>query len=345
MGIFRKAERRKATLKLALAGPAGSGKTHSALLLASGLIDDPSGDTIAVIDTENGSAELESGKPGIPPFSVVTLAKPYAPERYTEVVDAAVAAGFKVLIIDSISPEWGGAGGILTIVDALKGSTRNQMAAWKEATPRHQRFVDSLIQAPLHVICTMRSKSDYAMDRDDQGKTKVSKVGLAPQQRDGIEYEFTLIGEINLASHRCEFTKDRTSLFVGAVPEMVTRATGEKIRGWMEAGADAPAPAEVSLEVDEPQSVESAPEGVPPVDLLEVEDREWEAGGKTGIAVIAKTSDGEMVMTSASVIAMARDLEGSSVVAKVVPSAGKGKLPRLIGLEKATTKQKGKKAA
>jgi len=170
-------------------------------------------------------------------------------------------------------------------------------------------------------------------------------VGLAPQQRDGIEYEFTLIGEINLESHRCEFTKDRTSLFVGAVPEMVTRATGEKIRGWMEAGADAPAPAEVSLEVDEPQSVESAPEGVPPVDLLEVEDREWEAGGKTGIAVIAKTSDGEMVMTSASVIAMARDLEGSSVVAKVVPSAGKGKLPRLIGLEKAPTKQKGKKAA
>ena len=332
MGIFKKAERRRAKLKLALQGPAGAGKTHSALLLASGLIDDPSEDTIAVLDSENGSAELESGKPGVPAFSVVPMSPPYSPEAYTEIIGAAVREGFKVLILDSISPEWSGAGGILEIVDALKSGSRNQMAAWKEATPRHQAFVDSMIQAPIHIIATMRSKADYAMDRDSAGKTKVAKVGLAPQQRDGIEFEFTLIGEIDVASHRAEFTKDRTSIFVGTVPQPITAETGRKIRDWLEAGTEAPAPTLVEPE-PEPEAAPEAP-AVPPIMLEEVEHRAYDKpDGSQGTAVIAKTSDGEMLVESVSVQALVHQHVGKAVIATVVPAPKKGKMPRLIGCE------------
>lgn len=318
MGIFRKAERRKSRLKMALAGTAGSGKTHSALLLASGLIDDPGADTIALLDSENGSAELEAGKPGVPDFSVVNMAAPYSPERYQSVIKEAVDAGFKVLILDSISPEWNGEGGILDIVDRKKQSARNQMAAWKDATPMHQKFLDSIIQAPIHIIATMRSKTAYEVSSDG-GKSKVQKLGTAPTQRDGIEFEFTLVGEITAAKHYCEFSKDRTGLFADAMPECVTKKTGQKIKDWLESGSDAePAPTLTEVE-EQPATMVPA----------EVFVKTAKKNGKEVSAECLRDADGVEYLLPADLREEVEGLLGSECTFEVMQRKG---LPRLTSI-------------
>ena len=320
MGLFRKAERRKAKLKLALAAPAGGGKTHSALLMAAGLVDDPSEDNIAVLDTENGSAELEAGKPGVPGFSVVTMPAPYSPDRYIEVINEAVKAGFEVLILDSISPEWNGNGGILDIVDKKKASQKNGMAAWKDATPMHQRFLDAIIQAPIHIIATMRAKTAYDISNEN-GRSKVQKLGVAPTQRDGIEFEFTLVGEINVNSHLCDFTKDRTGLFAAQIPEMITVETGERIRAWLEGGSEAVAP-------DAPEFNTPNPDAPP---TMKIEDVYPKTAGDVTAMVLADDTGKEFLIPDELVDAC-KALTGERVTYKAMARKG---MPRLVSVEKA----------
>lgn len=322
MGLFRKAERRKAKLKLALAAPAGGGKTHSALLMAAGLVDNPSEDNIAVLDTENGSAELEAGKPGVPGFSVVTMPAPYSPDRYIEVINEAVKAGFEVLILDSISPEWNGNGGILDIVDKKKQSARNQMAAWKDATPLHQKFLDAIIQAPIHIIATMRAKTAYDISNEN-GKSKVQKLGVAPTQRDGIEFEFTLVGEINVASHLCDFTKDRTGLFASQVPEMITVDTGKRIRDWLEGGSAVEAPAAPEFAVDAPDS--PAPETFKVKDVYLKE-------AKGASAMVLVTECGDEYLVPEELVEKCQGLIGEDCTYRAMARKG---LPRLTEIAKA----------
>ena len=321
MGMFKKAERRKAKLKLALAAPAGGGKSHSSLLMAAGLIDNPGADTIAVLDTENGSAELEAGKPGIPEFSVVQMQAPYSPERYMEVIDEAVKSGFEVLILDSITPEWNGQGGILDFVDKKKSSSRNQMAAWQEATPKHQKFLDAIIQAPIHIICTMRSKTQYDISNEG-GRTKVQKLGVAPTQRDGIEFEFTLVGEISVDRHLCQFTKDRTGLFDGQVPEPVSTETGRKIAEWLNSGSDAE-PAEAPV-------FEANPKPAPAQTLTPAKVYEKSAGGKSAM-VLVDSEDNEYLLGDIPED-KAEALIGVECTFKAMPRKG---LPRLVELTSA----------
>jgi hypothetical protein len=151
------AQRQKAKLRIGLSGPSGSGKTYSALLMASGLAS--SWDKICLIDTENGSGELYSN---LGPYNVLTLTAPFSPERYIEAIKAAEAAGMEVIIIDSVTHEWDGKGGALEINEHLaqakyKGNT---WAAWSETTPRHQKFIDTIVQSPVHVITTVRNKQE-----------------------------------------------------------------------------------------------------------------------------------------------------------------------------------------
>ena len=322
MGLFRKAERRKAKLKLALAAPAGGGKTHSALLMAAGLVDNPGEHNIALLDTENGSAELEAGKPGVPGFSVVTMPAPYSPDRYIEVINEAVKAGFEVLILDSISPEWNGNGGILDIVDKKKQSARNQMAAWKDATPMHQRFLDAIIQAPIHIIATMRSKTAYDISNEN-GKSKVQKLGVAPTQRDGIEFEFTLVGEINVASHLCDFTKDRTGLFAAQVPEMITVETGERIRNWLEAGSESSAP-------ESPEFSGDAPENPEP-ETIKVKNTYLKEVGDASAMVLVTDCDVEYLLPE-ELVETGRALIGHVCTFRAMARKG---IPRLTEINKA----------
>ncbi|QEQ88710.1 ATP-binding protein [Pseudomonas putida] len=222
--MFKKAERKQAKLRLALAGPSGSGKTMSALLMAKGL-----GGRIAVIDTEHGSASLYAD---IADFDVLELHAPYSPERYAEAITAAEQAGYSVLIIDSYSHEWTGSGGCLESNEKLahqkfKGNT---WAAWNETTPRHRKLTDKILTSPLHIICTMRSKTETVQG---EGK-KVIKLGMKSEQRDGTDYEFTVVLDITHDGHAAIASKDRTKLF--DQPEVISEETGRRLLAWLNDG-------------------------------------------------------------------------------------------------------------
>lgn len=228
---FTKAERKKAKLRLGLTGPSGSGKTWGALLVAKGL-----GGKTAVIDTERGSASLYTH---LMDFDTLELAPPYTPEKYIEAIKAAAEAGYDNLIVDSITHEWSGIGGCLELNETL-ASTKyrgNTWSAWNETTPRHRRFLDELNAAPMHIIATMRSKTETAQVEDGNRK-KVVKLGMKSEQRDGTEYEFTIVLDIAHDGHFAMASKDRSGLFAGADPEPLSEATGKKLLEWLNAGAD-----------------------------------------------------------------------------------------------------------
>lgn len=223
---IRKASRKQAKIKIGLAGPSGSGKTYSALQLAYGLVG--SWDKIALIDTENGSGDLYSH---FGEYSVVPFTPPYSPERFMEAIDACMQAGAEVIVMDSISPEWDGKGGILDIADKMGGDFKN----WAKITPRHRAFLDKILNTDCHFVCTLRKKTDYQMTKDKDGKTKVEKVGLKEIQRDGTDYEFTVILDID-HNHNAQTSKDRTGIFEGFF-DRVSAETGRLIREWCESGA------------------------------------------------------------------------------------------------------------
>lgn len=221
---FQKAVRKRAKLRLALAGPSGSGKTHSALLIAAGL-----GGRIAVIDTERSSASLYSH---LVDFDALELNPPFAPERFIEAIHAAAKAGYSVCIIDSITHEWDGSGGCLETNEELaqakyKGNT---WAAWNDTTPRHRAFLDAILQSPMHMIVTLRSKTETVQEGG-----KVKKLGMKAVQRDGVEYEFTTVLDLEHEKHFAVATKDRTNLFTQ--PHVVTVDTGKRIAAWLDSGA------------------------------------------------------------------------------------------------------------
>lgn len=227
--MFKPAQRKQAKLRLALSGPSGSGKTTGALLIAKGI-----GGKIAVLDTERGSASLYAD---IVPFDVVELGPPYTPERYIEIIHAAEKAGYDTLVIDSMTHEWNGSGGILEIVDAVSRSKYkgNSYAAWNEGTPRHQKFVDAMLGSSMHIISTMRSKAVYVETEKSNGKKSMEKQGVAPQQRDGLEYEFTAVLDISVDGHFANASKDRTRLFND--PVVITETVGENLREWLQSAA------------------------------------------------------------------------------------------------------------
>jgi hypothetical protein len=246
---FQKAQRRKAKLRLGVAGPSGSGKTMSALLIAKGI-----GGRIAVIDTERDSAslyaepiKLPDGTMFQPPeFDALCLEPPYAPERFIEAIKAAETAGYDICIIDSTTAEWSGLGGCLELVDHVSKASfgGNSYMAWSAITPRHRAFLDAMLRSSMHIIATMRSKTETAQV-DDGRKKKVIKLGMKAEQRDGIEYEFTTVLDLIHDGHFAVASKDRTGLFAGD-PERITEETGRRVMAWLENGEE---PAPTALEV------------------------------------------------------------------------------------------------
>jgi len=237
MSMFTKAEKSQAKARIAMHGPAGSGKTYTALEWATVLAD---GGKIAVIDTERASAALYADKFN---FDVVAFGPPYHPERLIAVLDEAAKEGYDAIVIDSLSHFWSGAGGVLEIVDEAKSRFKgNTYAAWQVGTPLQQKMIDRILSQPAHVIATMRSKTDWQVDTENGRATPV-KLGLAPQQRDGVEYEFTVVMDIDV-KHRASVTKTR---FAGIAdrtfsPDETKQAAGE-VLNWLSEGVTAtPAP-------------------------------------------------------------------------------------------------------
>ena len=220
---FHKAQRRLSRLRLAIAGPAGSGKTYSALLIAFGL-----GGRVAMIDTERGSGELYAH---LGDYDVCTITPPFEPEKYTTAIREAEKAGYDVIIIDSLSHAWAGEGGLLDLHGHLADRSGNSWSAWRKVTPKHNQLVEAMLQSPCHIIATMRSKMEYTQVSEN-GKTQVKKLGMNPIQRDGMEYEFTVFMDLDL-DHVATVTKDRTSLFDGKFFKP-TPETGKILIRWLQ---------------------------------------------------------------------------------------------------------------
>lgn len=221
---FVKATRKQIKLKLAVTGAAGSGKTYSALRLAHGL-----GSKVAVIDTENGSASLYSDKFQ---FDTLDMAPPFTHEKFIAAIKDAEAGGYEVLVIDSASHFWEG---ILDYKNKLDARGGNSYTNWNDAGTKFKHILDAVLQSKLHVICCMRSKMDYVQEKDDRGKTVIKKVGLAPIMRDGIQYEFTTVWDVD-QNHMAQSSKDRTGLFGDGI-EQITEEHGKRLLGWLEGGA------------------------------------------------------------------------------------------------------------
>ena len=255
----RKAEKKRVKLKMAVQGPSGSGKTWGALALAKNLWPQAK---ICVIDTENESASLYADKFT---FDTIPLGPPFTTARYVECIDAVVKGGYDMLIIDSITPQWDGEGGILRRKEALERANPNAngYALWSRFTPEHEAFKQIILQSPLHVICTMRSKQEYALQPDEKGKLKPVKLGLAPIQRDQLDYEFTLVFDVNL-SHNAAVSKDRTGLFDEQGVNLADPKTADAIRGWLESGVEvAQKPASASATPAPAQSPPQRPAASP----------------------------------------------------------------------------------
>lgn len=270
---LKKAQRKRVKLKIGLAAPSGGGKTASSLILGYGLLkgehpdwgDEQIWDHIAIIDTENGSGELYAncniGGTVIGAYNAISLEPPYEPSKYIEAINACKDAGMEVCIVDSLSHAWSGRGGLLEKQGNVSKRTGNSYTAWREITPLHNALVDTLLQTDMHVICTMRSKTEYVQEKDEKGRTTVRKVGMAPVQRDGMEYEFSMFLEID-AEHQAFVSKDRTGVIDGQY-FVVTPSVGEKLAKWLDSGAPEDSKPVVVAEYKESAPATTTVEDVP----------------------------------------------------------------------------------
>lgn len=244
---IRKAERKKAKLRLGIAAPSGAGKTYSALLLAFGL-----GGKVGLIDTEHGSGDLYAH---LGEYDIIGIEAPYTIAKYTAAIKEFEDAGYSTIIIDSLTHAWAGDGGLLDKQGKMADRGTNSFAAWRTITPEHNALVDAMLKSPCHIIATMRAKQEYILETNDKGKQQPKKVGMAPVQREGMEYEFTVMLDIDM-HHIASASKDRTELFDGKFFR-INEETGMNLRDWLETGADAPSKTEMLL-ADHRSALEAA---------------------------------------------------------------------------------------
>lgn len=226
--MFKKAVKHEAKLRLAIAGPSGSGKTYTALSIGTALAN---GGRVAVVDTEHGSASKYAD---LFDFDSVNFDAPFHPHRFVEAIGEAAKAGYDVIILDSLSHAWFATGGILDIVDeaAKRSKSGNSYMAWKEGTPVHNELIEAIVGAHIHVIGTMRSKTEYALVVNDRGKQEPKKIGLAPVQRDGFEYEFDVMLDMDTENNAI-VGKTRCSALIGRVFNRPGQDVANILTDWL----------------------------------------------------------------------------------------------------------------
>ena len=222
--IFKTAKRSSVPLKIMMSGPSGGGKTMSSLKLAYGLTKN--WEKIVVIDTEDSASLYANHRQEIGSFKVFNMKPPYNPERLVKGLEMCEKAGFEAVIIDSMTHFWSGQGGMLEIHESFGGKFQD----WQKSNPIYREMLEAIKQSKLHVIGTARKKTDYAITNEN-GRTKVEKLGLADEVRNGMEYEFTIAFDINI-HHMASTSKDRTGLFMDRVPFLITKETGEELLKW-----------------------------------------------------------------------------------------------------------------
>ena len=226
---FQKAKREQVWLKVLLSGASGSGKSYSALKIATGIAKE-CGSGIAYIGTEGSRNKYYADEFD---YDLLELEEPFECEKYIEAIDAAVEAGYKVLIIDSMTHEWKW---LNDVHDKMPG---NSFTNWGKLKPRHHKFMDKVLNSPIHIIATARGKDDWVLE-DKNGKQVPKKVGMGQQQDKDISYEYTVSLMIAQDTHVASADKDNTKLFDGRF-EVLTEKDGVRLYEWANKG-DAPAP-------------------------------------------------------------------------------------------------------
>ena len=248
---FKKATKEQARLRLALFGPSGSGKTFTALRLATGM-----GGSIAVIDTERGSASKYADR-----FAFDVLELPaFTIEVYCDAIRA--AAGYNVLIIDSLTHGWRE---LLAEVDKLANAKYrgNTHSAWSEGTPKQKQLVDAILQFDGHIIATMRTRTEWTVTKDDRGRSTPQRVCLAPEQGKGIEYEFDLLMELSPEHVACVI-KDRTGKFQDKLIDKPGEDFGAELAAWLKDGVPPREPKPTPQPQAEPSTTAMAPQQAEP---------------------------------------------------------------------------------
>jgi len=238
MSGFKKATKAAAKLRAAIFGPSGAGKTYTSLRVAAGLAGD--GGRVAVIDTERGSASKYADRFS---FDVLEL-EDQSIDGYVAAIRDAGTAGYSVLVIDSLSHGW------QTLLEEVEKLAKtkyrgNTWSAWSEGTPLQRRLVQAILTYPGHVIATMRSKTEWTTV-DNNGKKTPQRVGLAPEQGKGVEYEFDLLVEIS-TEHIANVIKDRTGKFQDKLIDKPGEEFGKQLAAWLSEGAKVEAPVAVPL--------------------------------------------------------------------------------------------------
>lgn len=230
--IIKKASRQSKKIKMALIGVAGSGKTYSALKIAKGL-----GDKVLLLDSEHGSASAYADLD----FDTAEL-ESFSPQTYVEAIHEVEQAGYDVLIIDSLSHAWTGKDGALEQVDRAgrRSQSGNSFAAWRDVTPLHNAMIDAIVGAKIHIIATLRAKTEYIVEAGKNGKSAPRKVGMAPVQRDGLEYEFDVVGEID-NEHYLSIGKTRCRALDGQVIHCPGEDVAAILRDWLGSAVTEPA--------------------------------------------------------------------------------------------------------
>ena len=248
---FKKAQREQVRIKVSIAGPAGSGKTMSSILLAYGLTraefpnisEEEVWSKICLIDTESGSGSLYVGKQVGPThigqYNTIELKPPFEPQVFVDAIHVAEQHEVNVIIIDSLSHAWAGVGGALDQQGAIAARSGNSWTAWRTVTPQHNKLVDAMLQSSAHVIANMRAKMDYEQVVGDNGKKQIKAIGMGVIMKDGIEYEFTTSFMLDY-QHNANATKDRTAMFDGKY-FVIDANTGKQMYQWLSSGA-APTP-------------------------------------------------------------------------------------------------------
>lgn len=235
MSTFQRATKKNVRARIAFDGPSGAGKTWTSLEWARVL-----GAKVAVVDTERASASLYADRFE---FDVLEIGPPFHPDRFSDAIRTAEKAGYEVLVIDSLSHVWEGEGGVLDIADAAGSRAGgNSWAGWKTATPALRHLVDTMLASDLHIIVTMRSKQEWTQEEytDSKGhrKTRPVRVGMAPVMRNGMEYEFTVVGDLDL-EHRLTITKSRCDALSDLVVQPGRAAeAAETFMNWTKSGAE-----------------------------------------------------------------------------------------------------------
>lgn len=225
----RKAQKRQLALKILCSGSSGSGKTKSALRLATGIVG-KTGGSIYLINTEGDRGEMYANEFD---YQIIDLPEPRSPENYMEAIKFCMNEGASVIIIDSLSHEWNY---LNEQVNNMQGNSFNN---WGRQKPRHRKLVDFIVEAKVHIIATGRGKDEYVMEVNDKGKSTPKKIGVGIQQEKDTEYEYMVTFNIAQDTHVATCMKDNTGLFNNKF-DVLTEKDGEALYDWANSGVEAP---------------------------------------------------------------------------------------------------------